>query len=498
MGGEMQTTLMTAAEMEQFAAKQLRSSLSRDEDRSNRVYSFGEDSLAREDRRPFTARATQDSLNIYMKEMGKISLLTPAKEAEIGRRIEGGQARLLQTMVAVPFARHLLLRLSAKVRRGQVSPNELIVFPDGRDVTPDDVDAILSRLDEVRKLHRHAIKLQRQVRQREGVSAGWTDPDIARTQMTIRDIVADIPLNPELIRTLLAHVRDLGSEMERLTTSGTKRASKVMTLLCKRETQAGLPRQQFLRLLAELEEIDEVVKEAKHQLLQANLRLVVAVARRYLGRGHPLSELVQEGNIGLMKAIDRFQYRRGFKFSTYAIWWIRHEILRGIAHHARTIRIPVYMLERLHRMMRVNREVVNELGREPTTEELAERDGISPEEVRLILDGSKKPVSLETPTVEDLTIGDCLRDENVSSPDDVLLGQDLSTHVARALNGLSPREKEIIRSRFGLEGRTEQTLEDLATRFSVTRERIRQIEAAALGKLRTCMAGEALRTFVEN
>lgn len=488
MGEEMQTTLMTTAEMKQVAAKQLKSSLSPDEDRSNGL---------EEDRRLSTAQPTKDPLNIYMKEIGKISLLTAAEEAEIGRCIEEGQARLLQTMVAVPFARHLLLCLSAKVKRGQVSPSELIVFPDGRDITPDDVAAILSRLDEVRKLHWHAIKLQRWARRGERLSAGSTNPDIARTQMTIRDIVADIPLSPELIRTLLAHLRDLGSEMERLAARRTKRASKAMMLLCKREARAGLPRQQFLRLLAELEEIDEVVKEAKHQLMQANLRLVVAVARRYLGRGHPFSELVQEGNIGLMKAIDRFQYRRGFKFSNYATWWIRHEILRAIAHHARTIRIPVYMLERLHRLMRVNRQLLSELRREPTTEELAERAGISPEEVGLILDASKRPVSLETPTVEDLTIGDCLRDDHDSSPDDVLLGQDLSTHVARALNDLSPREQEIIRSRFGLGGRTERTLEDLAMRFSVTRERIRQIEARALARLREPRYSRDLVEFLD-
>ena len=249
--------------------------------------------------------------------------------------------------------------------------------------------------------------------------------------------------------------------------------------------------------LATIRQSRLVLERAKDELVRCNLRLVVDVAKHYTRRGLTLLDLVQEGNIGLMKAVDRFQYRRGFKFSTYATWWIRQAITRAIADHSRTIRIPVHMVETLNRISRVNRNMINEMGREPTPEELAQRTGVPAKKVRLILESSRKPLSLETPIGEDSELGDFLEDKSTSSPNESLMTQDLTHQVERALATLSPKEKEILRLRFGIGEEGEHTLEEVGKRFAVTRERIRQIEVKALRKLRHPRLGKKLRDYLE-
>jgi len=225
---------------------------------------------------------------------------------------------------------------------------------------------------------------------------------------------------------------------------------------------------------------------------------VVSVAKHYPGSGLSLLDLVQEGNIGLMKGVDRFQYRRGFRFSTYATWWIRQAVTRAIAEHSRTIRLPVHIVEALNRISRVQRTMINETGRKPTPEELAQWTGVSAQKVRLILESSRPPLSLETPIGEDSALGDFLEDTSTTSPTESLLNRDLATHVERALATLSAREKEILRLRFGLGQAGGHTLEEIAKRFALSRERIRQIEAEALRKLRRPLRGRHLKAFVEN
>jgi RNA polymerase primary sigma factor len=308
-----------------------------------------------------------------------------------------------------------------------------------------------------------------------------------------------MPLKPSFIEDIVARVRRHGDRIQRLAAEARRsRTAAVTRELQALQEEAGVPRKDLLALLDQIGRSDRVVRQAKRELMEANLRLVVSVAKRYLGSDLSLLDLVQEGNIGLMKAVDRFQYRRGFKFSTYATWWIRQAITRAIADHSRTIRIPVHMVETLNRISRVNRNLINEMGREPTPEELAQRTGVPAKKVRLILESSRKPLSLETPIGEDSELGDFLEDKSAGSPNDSLLTQDLTVQVERALATLSTKEKEILRLRFGIGEEGEHTLEEVGKRFAVTRERIRQIEAKALRKLRHPLRGRNLRAFVES
>ncbi len=435
---------------------------------------------------------SEDPVRLYLKEIGKVPLLKAQEEVAIGQRIEVGQIALRRAVGGIPLAVTRLLALVDQVRHEEIALDEVILLPEGGEPEPDEVRPMLAAFARIRRLAREIEKIEATLSARKARSKTtranyhkW----IVQNRAAIQGLLERLPLKPALVDQIVGEVRAHASRM------GALRPGKDLRTL---ESEAGMGRRPLLAALKDIERYDREVRQAKRELMEANLRLVVSVAKRYLGSELSLLDLVQEGNIGLMKAVDRFQYRRGFKFSTYATWWIRQAITRAIADHSRTIRIPVHMVETLNRISRVNRSLVNEMGREPTPEELAKRTGVPAQKVRLILESSRKPLSLETPIGEDSQLGDFLEDKGAGSPNDTLITQDLTNQVERALSTLSPKEKKILRLRFGIGEEGEHTLEEVGRRFSVTRERIRQIETKALRKLRHPLRGRALRAFVEN
>src|SRR5438128_3705137 len=403
----------------------------------------------------------EDPVRLYLKEIGKVPLLTAAQEVQIGRRIEVGQIALRRTLAGIPMAVEALLEVGDKLRRGEIPADDVIVLAEGGELDANELRPVLLAFGRLRRLQRKIAQLQDKRRSKAGRVARAKAIAVARE--TIQKIVADMPLKPALIDDLVAQVRRRRERGNQPAGEARRNRTAAGRELSELEKDVGLPYRQLGQLLEQIERSDRTVRQAKRELMEANLRLVVSVAKRYLCSERSLLDLVQEGNIGLMKAVDRFQYRRGFKFSTYATGCIRQAITRAIADHSRTIRIPVHMVETLNRIARVNRSMVNDLGREPTPEELAQKTGVPARKVRLILESSRKPLSLETPIGEDSELGDFLEDKSAESPNETLITQDLTTQVERALSTLSPKEKEILRLRFGIGEEGEHTLEEVAS-----------------------------------
>jgi RNA polymerase primary sigma factor len=444
----------------------------------------------------------EDLLRRYLREIGRVALLTAAQEVALGQRIERGQERMRRAILAVPMVRDALVTLGAHLRRGEADASRVLEAPDGTPLPGPELGRVLKLFARIRRLDRELERLEaargrtRSARPRRDLER-W----VAQNHRGRADLLRELPLRPIVVDGWAARVRGLFVELERLVRQLGTRARRDASVEGGRrrrelERELGLPYRRAIGAMRTLDAADREVRLAKRALVEANLRLVVAIARYYVGHGMELLDLIQEGNLGLMRAVDRFKYRRGFRFSTYATWWIRQAITRAISDQSRTIRIPVHVTTTLTELSRVNRGLVQELGREPSLEEIAQRSALPAAKVRRILQANAKPLSLETPVGEDSILGEFLPDEWNPAPLDTVLAGDVTTQVERMLRTLSDKEAQILRLRFGVGDEAEHTLEEVGQRFGVTRERIRQIQARALDKLRSPCHREVLDDLV--